>query len=355
MLIKQADDHAEELARLEQLAKSAAGDAAKYAAKDLAIRKAGLKGEAESAYLIDFHYAASSNWAVIHDLRLEHNGRTAQIDHLLINRWMECYVLESKHFNAGIKITEDGEFMRWNDYKHTFEGMPSPLLQNERHIAVLRDVMNALELPTRLGLRITFSFQTFVLIASTARIDRPKKFDTSRVIKADQIKERIWRDIDNENAFIGLMRTAAKIVSGDTVRDVAQQLVNLHRPAPWPIPAATVAVTETSIKPATPAVSSSVAKPASKTPTTAVKAAAPPPSARATSCTGPQCKECHSHEGSILYGKYGYYFQCAACHANTAIKFTCLPGHKPRLRKAGNQFFRDCAECGSSELYFTNA
>jgi hypothetical protein len=45
-------------------------------------------------------------------LRLEHNGRTAQIDHLLINRWMECYVLESKHFNAGLKITEDGEFMR---------------------------------------------------------------------------------------------------------------------------------------------------------------------------------------------------------------------------------------------------
>lgn len=88
MLIKQADDHSEELAQLERLVKSSTGNAGKYAAKDLAIRKAGLRGETESAYFIDFHYAASPNWAVIHDLRVEHNGRTAQIDHLLINRWM---------------------------------------------------------------------------------------------------------------------------------------------------------------------------------------------------------------------------------------------------------------------------
>jgi hypothetical protein len=108
-----------------------------------------IKGEAESAYLINFYYEASPNWAVIHDLRLERNGRTAQIDHLLINRWLECYVLESKHFHAGIKITEEGEFMRWNDYKHTYEGMPSPLLQNERHITVLRDVVNTLTAPAQ--------------------------------------------------------------------------------------------------------------------------------------------------------------------------------------------------------------
>lgn len=55
MLIKQADDHSEELAQLERLVKSSTGNARKYAAKDLAIRKAGLRGETESAYFIDFH------------------------------------------------------------------------------------------------------------------------------------------------------------------------------------------------------------------------------------------------------------------------------------------------------------
>lgn len=354
MLIKQFDDHSHELAQLELLAKSGPGDIAKRAAKDLAIRKAGIKGETESAYLLDFHFADSPNWALIHDLRLDHNGRVAQIDHLLINRWMECYVLETKHFNAGIKITEDGEFLRWNDYKHNFEGMSSPLLQNERHIAVLRDAMDELDLPTRLGIRIKFSFQSFVMVAPSARIDRPKKFDTSRVIKADQIRERILRDIDRENALLGIMKTAAKIVSGDTVHGVAQQLANMHRATPWPMPAPMPthrhAVGEEPAPTAAFAAGKADANPSRKSPSSAAVT-----STAATGKDGPECKQCQSHDGAILCGKYGYYFQCAACQTNTAIKFTCAPGHKPRLRKAGKQFFRDCAECGSSELYFSAA
>ena len=61
----------------------------------------------------------------IHDLRLEVNGRVAQIDHLLVNRTMTFYVFETKHFHAGIKIGEDGQFLKWNNYRKTFEGMPS--------------------------------------------------------------------------------------------------------------------------------------------------------------------------------------------------------------------------------------
>src|SRR3546814_12863006 len=121
MLIKSADDQGVELQALEQRAAGNGPDAAR-AAKELRNRRAGLKGERDSAYLIDFDYASSPNWAVIHDLRLEHGGRTAQIDHLLINRWMDVYVLETKHFHAGIKITEDGEFLRWNNYQKTYEG-----------------------------------------------------------------------------------------------------------------------------------------------------------------------------------------------------------------------------------------
>jgi hypothetical protein len=354
MLIKQADDHAEELAQLEQLAEAGKGEAAKFATHDLRIRKAGIKGEAESAYLINFYYAASPNWAVIHDLRVEQNGRTAQIDHLLINRSMECYVLESKHFHAGIKITEDGEFMRWNDYKHTFEGMPSPLLQNERHIAVLRDVMATLDLPARMGLRITFSFQTFVLVASSARIDRPKKFDSSRVIKADQIEQRIGRDFDKENALRTLLKTAAKVVSSDTLRDVAQQLADQHCPTKWHVPSA-AAITPSSIAKPMRSAAHKIAEPAMESPGDDASATASPPAVKALINDAPRCKVCQGEKGTILHGKYGYYFQCASCHTNTAIKFTCLPGHQPRLRKAGSQFFRECAECGSSELYFTNS
>src|SRR3546814_7174378 len=63
MLIKSADDQGVELQALEQRAADKGPDAAK-AAKELRNRRAGLKGERDSAYLIDFDYASSPNWAV---------------------------------------------------------------------------------------------------------------------------------------------------------------------------------------------------------------------------------------------------------------------------------------------------
>src|SRR5699024_5085089 len=105
MLIKQADDKSAQLEALEARMQSP-GETGKHAKADYYRLKAGIKGERDSAYFIDFHFRESSkNWAVIHDLRLEHSARVAQIDHLLLNRFSEIYVLETKQFNSGIKIT----------------------------------------------------------------------------------------------------------------------------------------------------------------------------------------------------------------------------------------------------------
>lgn len=347
MLIKRADDQSDALYALERRAAGTGADA-RHAADELRIRKAGLKGEAESAYLIDFEFAKSPNWAVLHDLRLEHGGRVAQIDHLLINRWMDMYVLETKHFHAGLKITEDGEFLRWNAYRKTYEGMASPLEQNDRHIAVLRDVVSAIALPQRLGLRIPPSFFSLVLVAPAARIDRPRRFDASRVIKADQLKKRIWKDIDGENGLVALFK-AAKIVAPETVEFVARQLAARHAPlaARQTPPPAVVPVSPA--PPARPPAPGAVRKPRIE-PTLAAATPALPVCGE-----GPACKRCGHRLGAILYGRYGYYFKCASCAANTAVRFTCQPGHQPRLRKDGPAFYRECAACGTSVLFHRNA
>lgn len=345
MLIKEADDQSAHIRDLEQAAKGQNAKA-KQAAIELRIRKAGIRGERDSAYLIDFHYAKSPNWAVIHDLRLEHDGRVAQIDHLMIDRWLDVYVLETKQFHAGIKITENGEFLRWNSYKSTYEGMASPLEQNERHIEVLREVMSQLELPSRLGIRITPRLQSFVLVASDARIMRPRKFDTSRVIKADLLKKAIWRDIEKESGLVGLLRTAAKVVSSETLEQVAHQLAARHRPLNGSVHPTT--------QPPVPPPTSGPVKSARqrKEPVFTATPISTAPSRQ--SPAGPECKKCAEQLGHILCGKFGYYFKCDACGTNTAIRFTCQEGHKPRLRKAGKHFYRECAECESSELFHQN-
>lgn len=327
MLIKKADDKRQRLAELEA-AMTQAGPAGKHAKDAFHILKAGIKGEEESAYLIDFHYGESSrNWAVLHDLRLEHGGRVAQLDHVLINRFLEVYALETKHFNSGVKVTEEGEFLRWNDFRKKFEGMESPIEQNKRHIAVLKDVFNTMPLPERLGLRMQPSFHSYVMVATRARIDRPKKFDTSRVIKADHLKQKIDREFDGIGALQVLAKTS-KLVSAETVRSLALELARQHRPL----------------------VGST--KATQSKPSRVVVAAAPVVAPQST-LPGPSCKACGKGEGHILYGN-SYYFKCAACATNTSIRFTCKPGHSPRLRKAGNVFFRDCKECGSSDPFHVN-
>ena len=346
MIIKEADDRSAELAALEQAVEESSGPAAQQAKEELRVRRAGQKGEHESAYHINFHFGNSANWFVLHDLRLEQNGRTAQIDHLLLSRTLACYVLESKHFHAGLKITDEGEFLRWNNYRKTYEGMESPLAQNERHALVLRDVFKAMDMPTRLGVRLMPKLYPYVLVSPKSRIDRSTKFDSGAVIKADKIRKQFEEDLDSESPLETMM-SAARFVSADTARTIAEQLAALHQPV-----AGADACQQKPVR--YPGKDGERPKQANAgSPPSQRPAVGEPPSS--TALAGPSCKSCHGTDGSILYGKYGYYFKCTACQTNTGIKFDCQPGHKPRLRKCKLEFYRDCPDCGTSELYFVNS
>lgn len=349
MILKSADDRRDELARLQQQTKSPDAVVAKVAATALRMRAAGANNEDNAAYFIDFGYAKTRNWVVIHDLRLESHGRTAQIDHLLICRTYEFYVLESKHFRAGVKITETGEFMRWDDYRKTYRGMESPIEQNKRHIDVLRDALGDLPMPERLGIRLRPTFHSLILVSPGSRIDRPKSFDTSMVIKADQIRQHIEKDTKNIGAIESVLGLG-KVISTKTLSEIGKLLVSQHRPDSWPLPPVRTTVDTNKHSPArldqiNPSPQHGAARPPHS----------PQPSVTPTlQANSPTCKRCGGTTGVVQYGRYGYYFRCTACDTNTAIHFTCKPGHHPRLRKAGTEFYRDCSECGSSQLYFVN-
>ncbi len=227
MVIKEADNKDYQLEDLNRLLTCKISLQQKFSIeKEINICKAGIRGETDSAYQIDFYFGHSNNQAVIHDLRLEHNGRIAQIDHIVINRLMEMYVLETKHFNYGIKITDIGEFLAWTG--KTYMGIPSPLEQNERHLSVLKEAIDDNDvLPRRLGISIPFAYNSYVLVSPQSRIDRPKKgFDASRVIKADTLRTAIDKEIDGDWKIY----KAAKIVSADTIMQVAEKLAYLHNP-----------------------------------------------------------------------------------------------------------------------------
>lgn len=225
MILKQADDKTPQIQALESLLTHPRLPADKKPAidKELTRLRFGVKGEREATYEIDFYSGAHKNRVVIHDLRLEHNGRVAQIDHLVINRLLEVFVVETKHFSQSISISESGEFTAW--YSGRGSGIASPLEQNKRHVEVLRDLFKQLDMPSRLGFTLKPDFHSVILVSKSARITRPKDFDTSGVIKTDQFESWIQKHIDGASPL-----QLAKLVGEETLVNIGRQLILRHRP-----------------------------------------------------------------------------------------------------------------------------
>lgn len=342
MLIKEADSKQESLDTLQSLLerKDLSSQQRKAITQELYMMRAGIKGEKEAAYELDFFFKGSKNYILLHDLRLEVNGRVAQIDHLILDRTLIAYVLETKHFNAGIKINEQGEFLRWNDYKKAYEGFPSPIAQNERHITVLNDFFKNSEMPKRLGIKLIPKSQSYVLVSNNARIDRPKEFDTSRVIKCETFTSTIKSELQNIRTK-DLLLSVGRIVSQNTIASIGRILKYSHKPKSIDY----LARFGLSEKP------EPAQKKVEQPPKPAVSAVKPKP---IIANAPQQCSKCQSTNIEVKYGR-NYYFKCLACEGNTAIKLSCLTDDcKPRLRKKKHQFFKECAQCQTSEVYFEN-
>lgn len=236
MQIKAADDRQPDVDALTTLLDRSDVDAPTRKRIDQEIRqiRAGAAGERDAAYQIEFDLADSANRVTIHDLRLEVGGRVAQIDHLVINRLLDIWVLESKHFAEGVAINDHGEWTGF--FGGRAYGMASPVEQNRKHIAVLEQVFatGLVALPKRFGIAtIKPWIRGLVLVSTGARITRPRtKAAQSQVegpdsvIKADQLIATIDGDFDRRSTI-----AIAKVVGAGKIERIGRDLAALHRPA----------------------------------------------------------------------------------------------------------------------------
>jgi len=226
MIIKQRDSLRMRKLELEILRKfSLPPDKAFLVEQEWKSLHSGEKGEKDAAYYLDFYLGDNKNHALIHDLRLEHNGQVAQIDHLLINRLMEIFVLETKAFGQKLEIQEDGYFVA--RYGHKSFGIPSPLDQNQRHIHVLQKLIREKSIaPTRLGIPIPITYENYVLLHPSTELVRPTHLNTERVRKADDFLPYIQRQTD-KTWITGAVKMG-KVISRDTLQTFARKLTSLH-------------------------------------------------------------------------------------------------------------------------------
>jgi len=223
MILKEKDSQALRLQKLETaLNGSSSLTSKKKLETELAILRAGIRGEEEAAYLIDFDLKNNANWIVIHDLRLEWNGRVAQIDHLIVNRLLEVFVVETKNFQTKIRY-QNGGWERIN-FNH-WEGIANPVEQNRRHIAVLKELVEAEKLaPQRLGLPMPCDYYNVVAISPKCSIvgQFPKNV---LIFKMDDLIKKI-RDADPS------MTSVFKMVGQQSIEEFCRKIVSYHKPSP---------------------------------------------------------------------------------------------------------------------------
>lgn len=233
MLIKAADDKQPQLDILDALLTRPGLEARtrKSIEEEIWGVRAGARAERDAAYEIEFQFGASRNTMTIHDLRIEVDGRVAQIDHLILNRMSDIWVCESKSFAGGVRINDHGEWSMYAGRKMI--GIASPIEQNKRHLAVLKDVFakGLVASPKHLGISYAPGFKSLILVSNSARIDRPAGTTAARmrgldaVIKCEQLDRTIEDDVDQKSPAALL-----KLIGRETVETMARELVALHRP-----------------------------------------------------------------------------------------------------------------------------
>ena len=230
MILKPADNKGRRLTLLEDLPQSAVLDFAqkKWLRTELMRLRKGIQGEKDSAHYLDSYFKNSENHVVLHDLRFVLDGEVAQIDHLIINRGLGMYLVETKNYAGNLVINDHGEFTV--EYDDVQFGIESPIEQSHRHGRILERLLEKLEIVGRTQKQPELFH--VVMLHPKARIQRPdaKAFDTNNVIKADQFPS--WHGQFVESKGVGtLLKAALNLRSLDTIREWGEKLKRQHRPA----------------------------------------------------------------------------------------------------------------------------
>ncbi len=195
IFIKEDSNAALQMEALENLFAKSTGKVKDEIERDMRYISYGIKGEEQIAFELKNSHMAMY---VLHDLYLEYEDLSAQIDYLIITR-KGTFVIECKNLFGDITINNNGDFIRTMKFgeKIVKEGIYSPITQNKRHLEIMRQIRKQDK-----GSFIKLFFDKFfyemnrsiVVLANPKTILNTKyapKDIKSQIIRADQLIEYI--------------------------------------------------------------------------------------------------------------------------------------------------------------------
>lgn len=225
---KADSDAKKQLDRLQQLYATAPDRVKPQIERDMKLLAYGIAGEESVAFELNNSYLPI---IVLHDLRLEHEGLSAQIDYLIITTKF-CLVVECKNLFGNLEVNSRGEFIRELDFngKRKKEGIYSPITQNVRHMEMIKQLRLANKRNPLMRVALEKSFGDFhrsvIVLANPKTVINLKhapKNVKDQIIRSDQLIEYIKR----------LIRENKDLASSEKeMYEMAEFFVGLHKENP---------------------------------------------------------------------------------------------------------------------------
>lgn len=201
VILKESSNAKEQLQALEQLLVATNDPKTKSLIEtDISYIKSGILGEDRILYELKNSHIPMF---VLHDIYLEFEELTAQIDFLIITRKL-TYVIECKNLYGNITINNSGDFIRTIGAHK--EGIYSPITQLNRHIELIKQI-RLVEQGNFLS-KIAFDRAFYNNYRGIVVLSNPKtilnaqyapKIVKDRVIRSDQLIEYIRKHNSNKD------------------------------------------------------------------------------------------------------------------------------------------------------------
>lgn len=225
---KADSDSKKQLQRLQQLYATAPDRVKPQMERDMKLLAYGIAGEDSVAFELNNSYLPI---IVLHDLRLEHEGLSAQIDYLIITTKF-CLIVECKNLFGNLEVNSRGEFIReltFNEARKK-EGIYSLITQNVRHMEMIKQLRlgNKKNPLMRVALEKSFGdFHKSVIVLANPKtvinLKRAPKNVKDQIIRSDQLIEYIKR----------LIRENKDLASSEKeMYEMADFFVGLHKENP---------------------------------------------------------------------------------------------------------------------------
>ena len=225
---KADSDAKKQLERLQQLHATAPDRVKPQIERDMKLLAYGIVGEESVAFELNNSYLP---FIVLHDLRLEHGGLTAQIDYLIITTKF-CLVVECKNLFGNLEVNSRGEFIRELTFngKSNKEGIYSPVTQNVRHMEMIKQLRlaNKKNPLMRAALEKYFDdlYRSVIVLANpktVINLNRAPKNVKDQIIRSDQLIDYIKR----------LIRENKDLASSEKeMYEMAEFFAGLHKENP---------------------------------------------------------------------------------------------------------------------------